>query len=417
MTQHKPSTAPIYKLPNGGYLAVPQLTDYKWRGRALGDYALHEYVCLTRTVPITDDNREAVHPYDMPFDQASPVEGRGAGRPRNGMFSFSPRHPLHSTHAQQLVSKPTIPKFAGTIPRYPGPRPSQLTERWKRDARAFARFALAVYKPWNHETGQPESVPTWAELCEWTYQLRSQQPAPLLNRVRLRWLTNLGFALHVSTRHKKLQVKFRSQAATVWKATHLDDSVLLGHLRPQSKPSTDPSDANIAASVSEIEALQREARPDQAANARFIALTNFANEGVRSLGRQLHALDAKEQTLSELAPQGQPIAMPDCVLPATAQQIENVIDQLRQAEPDADNEEHQERPAQQHVHRNLDPTFNLDATLNDQQGALLRYILDNMRQRTPVTAMLHGGPGATLTHANAFPRAYVVLQARARHTS
>jgi hypothetical protein len=135
------------------------------------------------------------------------------GRKRTTLFIFQAQHQLMATHAIALLKKFSVAHFIKKVPPYPGPRPTPLTDPWKSRARAFAQFALIVYKPWQSSHGLPGST-TWHAFCTWMHELR--QSETILSRTRTAFVLNAAHNLKSSSAVSKILKRFRGSAATRW---------------------------------------------------------------------------------------------------------------------------------------------------------------------------------------------------------
>ena len=67
---------------------------------------------------------------------------------RNETCDLDQRHPLHTTHTQRLRSLQQTPVLAGgPPPRYPGPRPSNPTKNWLKQADKYACYIATAFCP------------------------------------------------------------------------------------------------------------------------------------------------------------------------------------------------------------------------------------------------------------------------------
>ena len=88
-----------------------------------------------------------------------------------------------------------------------------MTDPWKSRARAFAQFALIVFKPWQGSDGLPEST-TWRTFCNWMHELNQSQT--IVARTRAAFVLNAAHNLRSSSAVSKILKRFRGSAATRW---------------------------------------------------------------------------------------------------------------------------------------------------------------------------------------------------------
>ena len=333
------STATIYKLPNGTHVAVTQIENYWQRGYALRAFSLAEYVALVNIQPLTDALRSRAVSATSVADEANPVEpgpvpprAPSLGRQPNAAFLFGRDHPLANSHVQVLASKPNVPLFTGSVPTYPGARPKSKADKsaWQTKARAWARWALVLFRPWIDVSGQP-SIPhdlSWAEFCRWTWSMRTPRACPpdgsmavpLLCRVRLQWLYNAAHVMRVREADRLLQVRYRARAATVWASDRVEEAALLdesdwpGGLHGPDDDALDDARRDIDALLEEQHA---------ASNSRT-AKTLEAGE--------LHAAacaEAFDKLFDPPGNQANPRAPVSVILDVTKERVENIEHALR----------------------------------------------------------------------------------------
>ena len=109
------------------------------------------------------------------------------------------------------------------MPAAPGPRPDPLTDAWMARARAFAEFAIVVFKPWEGPHGLPDST-AWKTFCDWQVTLR--QSKTIIDRTRAAFVININHNLKFSSAVSKILKRFRGSAATRWLE-------MASHLRPK----------------------------------------------------------------------------------------------------------------------------------------------------------------------------------------
>ena len=197
------STALVYETTKGKK-AAHQVHHYRWRGPELINYNMDDYAAIVCVTPKKESKTEL---------------SDHRGRPQNKRYPFHPDHPLFQTHEQQLRSKPHVPLFIGRPPRPPGPRPSPLTEGWKKRARRFARYMLILLRPWRQADGQLPGSLTWKDFCDFVQQLRDgpdENGPTFIDRVTLELLHNTAQGLRVNSRDTGAAQDYRSRNATVW---------------------------------------------------------------------------------------------------------------------------------------------------------------------------------------------------------
>jgi len=164
-----------------------QEVDYRWRGAELQCLSLYEYTALIQVVPSTDPE---------------PKKTRGAGRKRNLVISFDPKHPRASSHAQQLRSKAFIPILGGKGP----PRLSK-SARKKRD---HANYMATLFIPWGgNNIAFHHTLESWSK---WLYRVRNGSQ---VERALFRCAHNVAHPMETraSTALRLLISRFRFQSA------------------------------------------------------------------------------------------------------------------------------------------------------------------------------------------------------------
>ena len=97
-----------------------QHNDYHWRPTECENYSLFEF---GQTMRIIEKGKAK-----------KSVQGKNpknAGRKPAARFQFKEGHPLRSTHECQIMIQHMVPNIVKRIPRFPGPRPTPLTNAWK----------------------------------------------------------------------------------------------------------------------------------------------------------------------------------------------------------------------------------------------------------------------------------------------
>ena len=202
---------------NGKLCVVTQAEDYHFRPIEFVDFSLYEFVCTTFRRENERKKKESSSSNSSDSDsdkqQSEPNCETHRGRKRTTLFTFQAQHQLMATHAIALLKKISVAHFIKKVPPYPGPRPTPLTDPWKSRARAFAQFALIVYKPWQSSDGLPGST-TWHTFCTWMHELRQSQT--ILSRTRTSFVINAAHNLRSSSEVSKILKRFRGSAATRW---------------------------------------------------------------------------------------------------------------------------------------------------------------------------------------------------------
>jgi hypothetical protein len=139
-----------------------QAVDFDFRGLALADWSLLEYVCCFETVrkDKSDSARDGGDSDDggSSCDESAPPQSK-AGRIKSNRYEFDPGHPLARTHVQQTRSLLYIPQFSPwVLPRWidvaaesigkSDVEVAKLTQRARTSNPAFVHFALACLLPW-----------------------------------------------------------------------------------------------------------------------------------------------------------------------------------------------------------------------------------------------------------------------------
>ena len=145
----------------------------------------------------------------------------GKGRPTNGIFRLATTHPLYETHVLRLRSKIAIPVPVNTPPRYPPCKPIVLTTKWKTQARSFARYYLALFRPWKLSPtyGSLPGSMTWRNLCDFLLQLEEGENhlgPSTIDTARLGFIHNMSHGLKMSTANNKAAAAYRFRKATNW---------------------------------------------------------------------------------------------------------------------------------------------------------------------------------------------------------
>ena len=173
----------------------------------------------TGFVPVDpDSDSDAAESLDHSTRSKSQKRAPGAGRPKNGTFSFDPAGgPSLKRFLIKLRSKQLIPIMAGCPPFWPG-HPKK-TRAWRRAADRYAQAVFATYIPWGPSiVREVEWKPTYNCLCEWLDS--AQRPsAPFIDRSRAKLIGNLSEGLRVSEQSRKILSKWRSRDADRWTGT------------------------------------------------------------------------------------------------------------------------------------------------------------------------------------------------------
>jgi hypothetical protein len=204
---------------NGKLCVVTQSEDYHRRPIEFVDFSLYEFVCTTfrreKEKKKKDSESSSNNSSDSDSDKHQSEQNAETrrGRKRTTLFTFQSPHQLMDTHAIALLKRFSVAHFIKKVPPYPGPRPTPLTDPWKSRARAFAQFALIVFKPWQCEDGLPGST-TWHTFCTWMHELR--QSETIVARTRTAFVLNAAHNLRSSSAVSKILKRFRGSAATRW---------------------------------------------------------------------------------------------------------------------------------------------------------------------------------------------------------
>lgn len=213
-----------------GRIACPQHIHYVHRDNNFLDYSLYEYAGLVKVLPKSPSiiKKERKKKEDTQQTSEDPVLRQAKtkeetvtnhrGRASNGSFLFNVKHPLFTTHVQQIRSKHFIPIPIGIPPCPPGKRRSTMTDAWMQQARKFARYILILFRPWNEDGGRLPGPLTWKALCEFLRDLRNGPDGKgltILDRVRLAWISNMSRGLRMTTIKRVAASRYRMRSATV----------------------------------------------------------------------------------------------------------------------------------------------------------------------------------------------------------
>ena len=211
----------------GKLCIVTQVEDYHFRPGEFKLFSLYELACTTYRREISRKRKEASssdsNSATSDSDSDDPVRKPRAGRQLTQLLRFQDQHRLKESHALALLRKYSVAQMIRKVPAYPGPRPDPITEAWKTRARAFALFAIVVFKPWEGPHGLPDST-TWKSFCDWQVELLHSNT--VINRTRAAFIINCSHNLKFSSSISKLLKRFRGSAATRWLE-------MAAHLRPR----------------------------------------------------------------------------------------------------------------------------------------------------------------------------------------
>jgi hypothetical protein len=127
--------------------------DYNYRGDSLLPLSLFEYtsVCRLKKMEKASSGGEGGAGYveDEAEEEAEAGRACSIGRRANAVAPFDSAYAISGTHQQVRCSLQSLPAL-GRIPAWPQqpPQGEGFSRRWRREANAFAEFALAVFFPW-----------------------------------------------------------------------------------------------------------------------------------------------------------------------------------------------------------------------------------------------------------------------------
>jgi hypothetical protein len=210
----------------GQLCVVTQAEDYMYRPEEFKSFSLYEMVCMTYRREISRKTKEpstSDSDSSNSSNSSSDEKKQRRGRRTTFLFHFQSPHRLRETHALALLKRYSVAQIIRKVPAAPGPRPDPLTDAWMARARAFAEFAIVVFKPWEGPHGLPDST-TWKTFCDWQVTLR--QSKTIIDRTRAAFIINVNHNLKFSSAVSKILKRFRGSAATRWLE-------MASHLRPK----------------------------------------------------------------------------------------------------------------------------------------------------------------------------------------
>jgi hypothetical protein len=137
----------------GKAVLVNPMDAYGHRPKELLSLSLYEFNASCAVLPVKPKKKDVDK---VETDEAKDEEvgvHSTAGRKMNDRLPFT-QGPLQTSHLIYVLSKFKIPKFYPSPPNFPLEEledlpTAQAKKHWKMQAQTFARFSLAVYRPWH----------------------------------------------------------------------------------------------------------------------------------------------------------------------------------------------------------------------------------------------------------------------------
>jgi hypothetical protein len=144
----------------GKYISIPQHVHYAYRGEALKQYSLMEYLCIIQVMPmLTKKIKKKSTQVDADDDEVTEDQAYiDPANYKNGRIPFDTRHPLCSTHVQMIRSSLAVPILAGKEPpKLPVTNDFNSTSYLKKGLEC-AEYYLTLFVPWDIVTTLPIHV-------------------------------------------------------------------------------------------------------------------------------------------------------------------------------------------------------------------------------------------------------------------
>jgi hypothetical protein len=141
-----------------------------------------------------------------------------AGRTANARLDFPAEFALHGFYQCRIRSQPLTPLLAGrrafSAFSWPGPRPANPSDVWKKKALQYARSVLILFRPWGGN--EPHSRLSWGALCRFVQSLHARVRTSDWACHVLSLIRNFTHGLRVRESDAWAQMNYRGRAATKW---------------------------------------------------------------------------------------------------------------------------------------------------------------------------------------------------------
>lgn len=214
----------------GTKMALPKVSLYLERGKALQHLNMIEYECLMQMEKKkTDEKDDGASDYSMD-DRNAPdgllqLNKKKPGRQSSLRFEYNTNLEIQRVFQQQLATKQSVAFVIGKAPpRRPGERPLQLDEEssrdyqkrldsWYRQGNIFAAYYLLLFRPIISKDFR-ESEFTFEVLQKWIADCNASKN--WLDKSRLAMFNTRLNGMSVSSTNKKLITSYRGRCRTIW---------------------------------------------------------------------------------------------------------------------------------------------------------------------------------------------------------
>jgi hypothetical protein len=215
----------------GTKMAIPKVSLYLERGKALQELNMIEYACLIQT-----EKKKAEKDNDaddcVMDDQEGPDDlsqrnsrTRKRGRESSQRFEYSTECELQRLFQQQLATKQSLPFVIGAAPpKRLGNKPLYLNENestqdyekrlysWQKHADAFAKYYLLLFRP-TSKNFRPNDF-TFEALQNWIATCSASKN--WLQKSRLAMFNDRLNGMSISSINKKIITAYRGRYRTIW---------------------------------------------------------------------------------------------------------------------------------------------------------------------------------------------------------
>jgi hypothetical protein len=214
----------------GTKIAIPKVSLYLERGKALEYLNMIEYECLMQMEKKkTEKDDGATADYFM--DDCNTLNGllqvntKKVGRQSSLRFEYNTNLEIQRVFQQQLAAKQSVAFVIGKAPpKRPGERPLQLNEEsfcnyekrldsWHRQGNFFAAYHLLRFRPIISKDFR-ESKFTFEVLQQWIADCNASEN--WLDKSRLAMFNSRFNGMSISSTIKKLITSYRGRCRTIW---------------------------------------------------------------------------------------------------------------------------------------------------------------------------------------------------------
>jgi hypothetical protein len=222
----------------GTKIAIPKVSLYLERGKALEDLNMIEYECLMRMEKKKTEKDDGTNAYCSTDDRNAAnglpqLNTKKAGRQSSLRFEYDTNLEIQRVFQQQLAAKQSVAFVIGKAPpKRPGEKPSQANgepfpnfqkrlESWHKEGNIFAAYYLLLFRPIISKDFR-ESEFTLEVLQKWIADCNASKN--WLDKSRLAMLNSRLNGMAISSTNKKLITGYRGRCRTIWTAEERYDN-------------------------------------------------------------------------------------------------------------------------------------------------------------------------------------------------